>query len=204
MSLRYQVKRFKSASIALKELEPFVRNGFHLQSGKPFAKLGGMRSREAWANWLACAAINAWAGSDRLTFTSDPIGGDGIIFDQATGETWPTEHVMVTRRDAGRSVESLILERVRQKRNKGGAAYAQGKTLMVLLDVIGEPWFPTEVAKALPRPLWFEAVWVIGLDNAENGYVYNVTRLDTRMGQAPVWRVHVAPGFDAWDVAPIQ
>jgi hypothetical protein len=30
-------------------------------------------------------------------FSSDPIGGDGIIYDTATEMTWRTEHVLVPR-----------------------------------------------------------------------------------------------------------
>ena len=42
--------------MGLKELEPFVRNGEHLQTGKPFKRFGGMRSREILANWLLRAS----------------------------------------------------------------------------------------------------------------------------------------------------
>jgi hypothetical protein len=91
--MKYPVQRFKSPAVALKELEPFIRNGEHLQTGKPFEKFGGMRSREILANWLLCAAINS-TDIRELTFSSDPVRGDGIICDSATGETWPTEHVM--------------------------------------------------------------------------------------------------------------
>ena len=92
--VKYAVKKPKSLAVALKELEPFVRNGKHLRTGKPFKKFGDMRSREMLANWLLCAAVSA-IDNRELTFTSDPVGGDGIICDPATGETWPTEHVMV-------------------------------------------------------------------------------------------------------------
>ena len=91
--MKYPVTRFKNLAIALKELEPFIRNGEHLQTGKPFEKFSGMRPREILANWLLCVAINS-TDSRELTFCSDPVGGDGIICDIATGETWPAEHVM--------------------------------------------------------------------------------------------------------------
>jgi hypothetical protein len=54
--MKYPAARFKSLAMALKELEPFIRNGEHLQTGKPFEKFGGMRSREILANWLLCVA----------------------------------------------------------------------------------------------------------------------------------------------------
>src|SRR5579871_113241 len=141
--MKYPVTRFKSLKIALKELEPFIRNGEHLQTGKPFKRMGGMRSREMLANWLACVVINAQSGAN-LYFSSDPTGGDGIMCDTSTGETWPTEHVMVPRRSGGQTAdaEALILDAIEQKRNKGGAAYAAGKTLIVFLDAEAGPWYP--------------------------------------------------------------
>lgn len=118
---------------------------------------------------------------ERLTFTSDPVGGDGVIVDRINGESWPTEHVLVPRHRQGTSIDALIREAVRKKRSKGGQAYALGKTLVVFLDVIGGPWFPTKVAAGLPKPLWFDAVWVMGLQSADDGYIYNVTRLDNSL-----------------------
>ena len=65
--------------MALKELEPFIRHGEHLQTGKPFENFGDLRSRELLANWLLCVTFNAESGDERMTFTTDPDGGDGII-----------------------------------------------------------------------------------------------------------------------------
>ena len=158
--MKYAVTRFKSLPIALKEMEPFIRNGEHLQTGKPFAKFGDMRSREILANWLCAAAINS-VSEAKLTFCSDPIDGDGIICDVATGESWPTEHVMVPNLDDGQTgdAQTLILKAIDQKRNKGGAAYAAGKTLIVFLNADAGKWYPNKVARQLPKPLHFAAVW---------------------------------------------
>jgi hypothetical protein len=142
--MRYRVTQFKSLDVALKELEPFIRNGEHLQTGKPFKKFGRMRSREMLGNWLLCVAINAEDGIE-LTFCSDPVGGDGIICNRATGETWPTEHVMVPRLREGQTgdAEALILKAIQQKRLRG-AAYARGKTLIIFLEAgpAAGKWFP--------------------------------------------------------------
>ncbi len=46
-AMKHETKQFKSLIVALKELEPFVRNGKYLQSGRPFRNFGGMLSREA-------------------------------------------------------------------------------------------------------------------------------------------------------------
>ncbi len=204
--MKYPVTKFKSLTVALKEIEPFVRNGQHLQTGKPFDRFDDMRSREMLANWLVCVAVNAVTDSN-LTFSSDPIGGDGIILDEATGETWPTEHVMVPRLRADQTVDAhaLILDKVEQKRSKGGAAYAAGKTLIVFLDADVGEWFPNRVAQQLPEPLHFATVWVVGLRAVEAGeYVYNVTNLDLSKGVVPALLVRIGKDFDKWEVTPVQ
>src|SRR6185437_8570162 len=85
--------------------------------------------REMVANWLVCAVINADEGSEQLTFTSDPTGGDGVIYNAETEHTWLTEHVMVPRAPEGETpdIKALILKAVALKQEKGGAAYASGK-----------------------------------------------------------------------------
>jgi hypothetical protein len=93
--MKYPVTRFKSLEVCLKELEPFIRNGEHLQTGKPFRRFDGLRSREILANWLLCVALNSEPEASPLTFSSDPLGGDGIITDGT--KTWMTEHVLVPR-----------------------------------------------------------------------------------------------------------
>jgi hypothetical protein len=204
--MKYAISRFKSMELALKEIELFVKNGAHLQSGKPFGRFGGMRSREMLANWLLCVTINAIDGR-QLTFSSDPTGGDGIIQDQATGETWPTEHVMVPRQSGAGQVDaqSLILEAVEHKRAKGGAAYASGKNLIVFLDADADTWFPNRVARALPQPLHFATVWVVGLQCVDEGVcVYGVTHLDASDGDAPAFHVRIAGEFDTWEVTDQQ
>jgi hypothetical protein len=116
--VKYFVTRFKSLPVALKELEPFIRNGKHLQTN--------------------------WADGRQLTFSSDPTGGDGIIEDMATGETWHTEHVLVPHLRAAQTgdAETLILRKVEEKQRKGGAAYAAGKTLIVFLNAGAGIWHP--------------------------------------------------------------
>lgn len=206
--MKYQITRFRSLKEALKELEPFIRDGQHLQTGKPFKRFGGLRSRELLANWLLCVAVNFVSQSDRLTFSSDPLGGDGIIRDNVTERTWLTEHVMVPKArgdEVEEELEALILNKIELKHSKGGKAYASGKTLVVFLNAGGGKWAPTKVAKQLPHPLYFDAVWVVGLEGVEAGeYVYAVTRLDLTRGNAPVWRVRIGKDFDAWEVKPIQ
>lgn len=207
--MKYPVARFKSLALALKELEPFIRDGNHLQTGKPFRQLRGMRSREVLANWLICVAANFEHRGDRLSFTSDPIGGDGLIVDSQTKVTWQTEHVIVLRQRltsaTEKNIETRILEAVGDKRDKGGAAYATGKQLVVFLDSGAGCWFPNKVARELPRPLYFDDVWVVGLCQLDLGeYVYAVTQLDLSDGNTPAWLVRIGRNFDKWGVERIQ
>ena len=99
----------------------------------------GACALEVLANWLLCVVINSTEETERVTFSSDPIGGDGIIHDDASGSAFPTEHVYVPRvgDTAAGNIENLILERIEQKQAKGGAAYASGKTLIVFVDLAG-------------------------------------------------------------------
>jgi hypothetical protein len=193
-------------ALASKELEPFIRNGEHLQTGKALAKFGGMRSREILANWLLCVAIN-WTDNRELTFGSDPVGGDGIICDSATGETWPTEHVIVPRLRPGEmeDAEALILKAIEQKLSKSGPAYAAGKTLIVFLEAGAGIWFPNKAAWQLPDPLLFAIVRVVGLQGIADGeYIYNVTCLDITEGNAPAALVRIGKDFDTWTVKRVQ
>ena len=204
--MKYPVRRFKRLDVGLKEIEPFVRNGAHLQTGKAFKQLGDMRSREVLTNLLVCITIKEIEGLD-VTFSSDPVGGDGIIQDVRTGETWPTEHVMVTHHGAKEddNAKALILKAIDQKCQKGGEAYARGKTLIVFLDAPVGEWKPNVVARELPVPLLFAAVWVVSLRGVEDGeYVYNVTCLDISEGDAPAFLVRINKTFDGWVVTRVQ
>lgn len=204
--MKQRVTRFKTMEVALKELEPYIRDGQHLQTGKPFAQMGGMRSREMLANWLICAVLNH--GSDReMSFASDPSGGDGIIVDARTLVGFPTEHVMVPRQRGVSSAgaHELVLDAINKKRSKGGEAYACGKTLIVFLDAAAGLWYPNRVAKALPRPLYFDGVWVVGLHGVEGEeYVYGITHLDLSNGDAPAFRLRISSDFTAWKIDKIQ
>jgi hypothetical protein len=181
-----------------------------LLTGRAFEQLNELRSREAWANWLLCAALNFDWEEDRLSFTSDPTGSDGMIYDSKNERSWQTEHIMVPRprtaQDAERAetIEAQILKAVAKKQAKG-AAYASGKELVVFLDSGGGAWFPNRAAKGLPATLDFNSVWVIGLHGeVKSEYVYGATQLDVTDGNAPTWVVRINSGFDRWKVERIQ
>jgi hypothetical protein len=206
--MKYPVTRFKPLTLGLKELEQFVRRPEHLATGRPLKLFGDMRPREVLANWLLCAVINSTEETERVTFSSDPIGGDGVLHDDASGFSFPTEHVYVRQIGdaAAGKIEDLLLEQIEQKCAKGGEAYASGKTLVVFLDSGGGPWYPNKVARRLPDPLHFNAVWIVGLqDVVEGEYIYVATRVDKMStGTTPKWRVRIAPDFGSWTVEPIQ
>jgi hypothetical protein len=204
--MKYPTRRFKSLKMALKELEPSIRNGRYLLTGRGFKQFGGMRPREMLANWLVCAAYS-FDQQVPLTFCSDPIDGDGIFLNTKTGETWPSEHVMVPppRTNEGDDIETRILKAIDRKRNKGQKAYARGKTLVVFLEGANGAWFPNKIAKRLPKALYFGVVWVVGLQRLQAGeYEYGVASLDLSHGNAPTWTIRIAKGFDSWSVQQVQ
>ena len=202
-TMSYATTRFKSMAVALRELEQIIKSPALLEIGKPLKQFGGARPRELVANWMICAVANAEEGAgERMAFHSDPIGGDGIIVDTKTDETWPTEHVLVPapRTASVPDIEASIAKAVSDKQNKGGPAYAEGKTLVVFLNSGGGEWKPTRVTRSLPAHD-FGAVWVVGLCSAKDGeYVYGVTNLHLEIGQAPTWTVHIAIDFASWSV----
>jgi hypothetical protein len=205
--MKQKAVRFTSLSVALKELEPFIRNGAHLRTGKIFKRFEGLRSRELLANWIICVVFNSQINKERFTFTSDPDGGDGIIYDSETGDTWLTEHVFIppTTTNNSLSIEQLILRAIDLKRNKGGIAYAGGKSLIVFLDSGGGIWFPNRVAKNLPEPLLFEIAWVVGLHSVDDGnYVYFATCLDRESRDAPSYKILIDKDFAHWQVEVVQ
>jgi hypothetical protein len=205
--MKYPTVRFKNLKVALKEIEQFVRDPRHLQTGKPVKQFGNLRPRELLTNWLVCVAFNDECESpDRLTFTSDPTGGDGILLDTQINETFATEHVIVPAATKGKTVdvETLILSAIEAK-NKKGPAYASGKTLIVFLNAGAGAWSPNRVAKQLPNPLHFAVVWVVGLHNVESEeYIYGVAQLTLDEGNAPTLLIRIASDFSSWTTTKLQ
>ena len=205
MAIHRTITKYKSLALALKDFEQFVRDARHLTVGKPIPRFEFARPRELLANWLVCAAMNSVVGTERYTFTSD-ADGDGIVLDTATGNTWPTEHVIaLPAHKLELSIQDHLLNAVRKKIAKGGHAYASGKTLVIFLESGESSWHPNRVARELPNPLHFDTVWVTGLCEVVSGnYVYGVASLDLSAGDAPAFRVAIGPEFDRWEVSRIQ
>ena len=61
------------------------------------------------------------------------------------------------------------------------------------------------MARELPDPLLFAAVWVVSLRGVEDDeYVYNVTCLDISEGNVPAYLVRINKAFDGWIVEHVQ
>jgi hypothetical protein len=206
--MKYPVTYFKNLAVALKELEPYIINGNLIVSGRPLKRLNNMLPREALANWLLCAVTNYDHNVERFLFTSDPIGGDGIIIDILTSETWPTEHTMVpapfTEEEKKKSIDLRILEAIQAKVAKG-SEYAEGMQLVVLINSGGGYWTPNKIAKKIPRPLHFFDVWALGLvDPNAKGYIYVISQLSCAENDVPTWMVQINDEFNNWSVKRIQ
>jgi hypothetical protein len=48
-TMKHETRRFEDLAVVLKEIEPFIRSRWHLESGREFKNFGDMRSREILA-----------------------------------------------------------------------------------------------------------------------------------------------------------
>ncbi len=203
-TMRQEVTTFRTLKSCIKELERFIRDGNHLETGRRFKKFGNLSSREVLGCWLLSAVLCHEARSEKIRICTDPQGGDGNLYDTEEKRSYPIEQVMVTRwGEVGKDLEGLILEQIGKKQNKGGKAYASGKILVVFLNRQGADWYPNRLAKMLPKKIDFDDVWVVGLQEViDDTYLYNVTQLNS-IG-CPIWRVHIDKLFESWVVSRIQ
>jgi hypothetical protein len=159
-------------------------------------------------NWLVCAAFNDAAKAEVLCFTSDSDNGDGRLYHTGDQQDFPTEHVMAPKLRGEQfegSVEESIVQAVKQKIQKGGPAYASGKTLVVFLASDGGPWYPNRAARSLPKPLHFEDVWVFHFQRMNgNRYLYGVAQLDRTSANCPTWTIEIAEDWCCWTVTRLQ
>lgn len=163
--MHYDVTQFNNMKIALKGMEPFIRDGEHLQTGKPFEKFDGLRSKELPGNWLVCAAPNSIRTAEELAFTSDLAGSDVLIYDNAAKRAWPTEHFVVPRQDSGgASAEEFIRKAIATKQEKGRRSCASGKTLVVFVNAGLGDWHPNKVTGNFLTPiLWTSGSWACNM-----------------------------------------
>jgi hypothetical protein len=168
-----------------------------------------MLPRELAVNWLIAAVLDHCATNNRFHIMSDPTGGDGLIFDTVTERALWTEHVMVIDRVpddvSSDDPQQKILKCVSEKNNRG-RAYARERHLVILLYRSGNPgpWWPNRLARSLPQPFNFEAVWLACFQRFESAdRIYAVTCLDVSQGHAPIWLVRIDANFDRWAVCAL-
>jgi hypothetical protein len=204
--MKSDVRTFKSLKDCLGQCEPFIRDPRILYIGNKIERFAWMLPREIWGNWIL-AAICSEGREHEFRITTDPDGGDGVIWDPATEVGWRMEHILlpVSRPGDTRSTDQRIIDAANKKQTKGGAQYARGKTLVILNESsTGERWHPTVVAQNLPDNDFVET-WVIGPDSFDHASVtYAATKLELDRGQAPVFKVHINSLFTRWRVEQIQ
>jgi len=201
--MRVAVTKIRDLKIVLKDLERHVKAPDFLRKGREFRNFA-LRPREVLTNWLICAVGNFEEGDARLTFCTDPFGGDGLILNQKDGKYISTEHVFIpTQKPAHDGVEQFIYAAAEHKA-KRGAHYASGKHLVILSEAIGL-WHPNRAARGILRRHGFDSVWVVHLEvGNDSGYTYCVTLLDVSKGNAPAWKVLINGDFTSWTVQRIQ
>jgi len=201
--MKCQVKRLKNLAVALKELEPHIRDGHSLRVHREFRSIR-QRPRELLGNWLLCAVGCAVRSKETLAISEDPLGGDGLIVDRETDEQMFVEQVYVPPRN-GADFGEMAVKALKDKMRRG-ATYAAGRTLVILSEAIGR-WYPNRLARRIAGAHGFNCVWVVHLDAAaiaQGRYAYIVAELDLSNGDAPVSRVNIAEDFGSWTVERVQ
>ena len=126
--MKSNVTIIKSLQLGLADMEKFIRHPQLLYTAKKIERFGWMLPREVWGNWIL-TAIASEGREQELWITTDPDGGDGVIWDPATEVGWRTEHILlpVSRPGDVRSNDQRIIDAANKKQTKGGAQYARGK-----------------------------------------------------------------------------
>jgi hypothetical protein len=202
--MKHAVTVIKDLKAGLKQIEHFIKQPQLLWSGRAPRNFK-LLPREIVANWFISAIIGHERQSEAITFSTDPVGGDGVIIDKAAQvDVMLTEHVFVPIREPPIPLEDRIAEAVADKM-ESGETYARGKTLIVFTEGNGGLWHPNRAARRIAGAHAFEGVWVVQLSSAdEGGYKYGVACLTLEAGNTQVWTVDINPAFDAWYIERIQ
>jgi hypothetical protein len=181
----------------------------HLRSGPEFDQLNGLRSREILGNWLIAAALNHDAGWERWSFTSERAGEhgvDGYLYDSTVNGGYPTEHTIALEFSdiPTTATEDRIIRAITKKQEYGGAQYAKGKILVVMIEGGEQMWHPNAAARRLP-PHDFDTVWVVAFQKIVDDHrIYAATNLTFLGKNVPTWLVCISPEFTAWSVKRTQ
>lgn len=195
------IKDFK---IALKDMEPYVKDPRFLKNGREFTNFN-LRPREAWANWLLCVVLQKLVG-EHITFAEDDEG-DGFIVDKTTGEVIPTEHVSALENEHNPqpSGEERVIGAINKKIDRG-AEYADGKWLVVFFDGAGE-FYRNKIRENIKGRHNFGAIYCIGLltSSEEDGYEYSITEFRESSGDKSLtFKVHINNNFTDWEISQIK
>ena len=198
-----KINTIKDFNIALKDLEPYVKNPDFLIKGREFKNFS-LRPREAWANWLLCTILRKLHGN-HLTFAEDP-NGDGFIVDTKTGEIIPTEHVSALENPLNPlpKGEDRVINAINAKISRG-KAYADGKWLVVFFDGAGE-FYRNKIRESIKGRHNFGAIYCIGLlTSDENGYSYSVTEFrESYVDKSITFKIEININFTDWKISQIM
>lgn len=196
-------KQISNLKIALKDMEPYVKNPQFLTQGKRFINFD-MLVREAWANLLLCIVLNKIT-NDNYTFQENP-NGDGIILNKVDQTQFLVEHVCAMDFPAGRKLpsgEDRIIWAIDHKINRG-ENYAEGKSLVVFFD--GAGWFRRDkIRKNIKGRHNFKVIFIVGLLDVVNGYSYIITEFRDSYGDKSIThKVSINEDFTDWFVEQIK
>lgn len=199
-----EIKQIKDLKIALKDMEPYVKNPIFLTQGKRFSNFN-MLVREAWANWLLCVVIGKITKVQH-TFR-ETIDGDGLIVNRSTQVTFPVEHVCAMDFPAGRKLpsgEDRIIWAIDHKIGRG-LEYAEGKSLVVFFDGAGL-FYRNKIRENILGRHNFKVVFCVGLlESSEKGYSYTVTEFrDSFKKQSITHRVDINADFTDWSISQVM
>ena len=163
-----------------------------------------MLVREAWGNLLLCFVLDEITGDD-WTFQEDP-NGDGIIVNRTNKTGFFVEHVCAMDFPAGKKLpkgEERVIWAIKHKIKKG-SAYAKNKSLVVFFD--GAGWFRRDIIR---REIYgkhnFDSIFIIGLLNTDNGYLYSVTEYRDSWGSYSLThKVFINNDFSGWTVEQLK
>lgn len=194
-----QKKQIKNLKIALKDMEPYVKESPYLTQGKRFQNFD-MLVREAWANLLVCAVMEEVTGE---SYTFQESDGDGIIGSKDTKEGVIVEHVCAMDFPAGKQPpkgDERVLWAIRHKTARG-PMYAKGKILVVFFDGAGM-FTRSKIRESIYGKHHFESIVCVGLLTVDNsGYEYILTDYCDEYGDKSIsYRIKIPNDFSGWSI----
>jgi len=202
--MKHKVKRLKDLAVALKELEPHIRDGRSIRTRREFKSIR-QRPRELLGNRLLAAVACATRGEETVHIYEDPFPhGDGMLVDAVTDEKMFTEHVYARAED-GHDAEALVMKAFEHKA-KEGELYARGRTLIIYSDAPGDI-VVARLAAAIKGKHHFKSVWLLRPDApsfADGKFVYTVADLGGDVEKPPYFLVALSDDFTTWEIGQLQ